>query len=415
MLFRFSLYGFLKNQRYFEPFLILVFLEKGLSFFLIGLLIAFREVTVNVFEIPSGAIADVWGRRKSMILSFAAYIASFLVFGLARNIALLFVAMFLFAIGEAFRTGTHKAMIFTWLRLQGRADERTKVYGYTRSWSKYGSALSVVLAALFVYISDSYTYVFYFTIVPYALGIVNFLGYPGELDGTMEGGTPFSQVVRHLKQSFKEAFGRAGLRRLIAESMGFQGVYEATKDYLQPVLKGAAIVLAGRWVATSAMSDIQQSTCVIGPTCLVLYLLAAVASRQAHRVAAIAGDEERAARLLWGGNALIFAVLAATAFHRIDLALIVAFVLLDVLQNFWRPVQLGRFVIRGSEEQGATLLSIESQGRRGATVIAAPLLGLAVDTVTARGIGGPFWPVGILGTAVALVFFLTAPRKSRTL
>jgi uncharacterized membrane protein YfcA len=39
MLFRFSLYGFLKNQRYFEPFLVLAFLEKGLSFFEIGLLI----------------------------------------------------------------------------------------------------------------------------------------------------------------------------------------------------------------------------------------------------------------------------------------------------------------------------------------------------------------------------------------
>ena len=141
MLFRFSLYGFLKNQRYFEPFLILVFLEKGLSFFEIGLLIAFREVTVNLLEIPSGAIADVWGRRRSMILSFCAYIASFVIFGLARGVPPLFAAMFLFAIGEAFRTGTHKAMIFTWLSLEGRADERTRVYGYTRSWSKYGSAL----------------------------------------------------------------------------------------------------------------------------------------------------------------------------------------------------------------------------------------------------------------------------------
>ena len=41
MIFRFSLYGLLKNQRYFEPFLILVFLEKGLTFFQIGLLVAF--------------------------------------------------------------------------------------------------------------------------------------------------------------------------------------------------------------------------------------------------------------------------------------------------------------------------------------------------------------------------------------
>jgi hypothetical protein len=67
MLFRFSLYGFLKNQRYFEPFLVLALLEKGLGFFEIGLLIGFRELTVNLLEIPSGAVADVWGRRRSMI------------------------------------------------------------------------------------------------------------------------------------------------------------------------------------------------------------------------------------------------------------------------------------------------------------------------------------------------------------
>ena len=36
MLFRFCLYGFLKNQQYYEPFLILVFREKGLSFLQIG-------------------------------------------------------------------------------------------------------------------------------------------------------------------------------------------------------------------------------------------------------------------------------------------------------------------------------------------------------------------------------------------
>ena len=146
MLFRFSLYGFLKNQRYFEPFLVLVFLDKGLSFFVIGLLIAFREATVNLLEIPSGAMADVWGRRRAMVASFASYIVSFLIFGAATGAPALFLAMFFFGVGETFRTGTHKAMIFAWLRLQGRTDEKTRFYGYTRSWSKFGSAVSVVLA-----------------------------------------------------------------------------------------------------------------------------------------------------------------------------------------------------------------------------------------------------------------------------
>jgi MFS family permease len=412
MLFRFSLYGFLKNQRYFEPFLVLIFLEKGLSFFLIGLLIGFREVAVNLLEIPSGAIADLFGRRKSMILSFTAYIASFAVFGMAQNIGLLFAAMALFAVGEAFRTGTHKAMIFTWLRLQDRIDERTKVYGYTRSWSKYGSALSVILAAIFVYTSDSYTYVFYFSIIPYMLGLINFLGYPAELDGNLDKSPSLGGIVQHLKETFKLTFTRAGLRRLVLESMGFEGVFHAVKDYLQPVLKAAALVGAAHWVATSTMSETQQATLLVGPVYFVLYLLSGAASRQAHRIATLSGGEDGAAVRLWAATLILFAILGVAAYYEVNPLLIALFVLLHVIQNFWRPTLISRFDAYGSESQGATVLSIESQSRRAATMVIAPLLGLVVDWVQAGQLGGPFWPVGVLGVLVALGFLLTAPKSS---
>jgi MFS family permease len=112
LLFRFCLYGFLKNQRYFESFWILAFLERGMTFALIGALIGFRELSIAALEIPTGAIADVVGRRWSMIWSHVAYIVAFILFGLTTSIPALFVAMFAFAVGEAFRTGTHKAIIF---------------------------------------------------------------------------------------------------------------------------------------------------------------------------------------------------------------------------------------------------------------------------------------------------------------
>ena len=134
MLIRFCLYGFLKNQRYFEPFFVLALLEKGLDFTMIGLLIGFREAIVLALEIPSGAIADVCGRRRAMMLSFSAYVVSFLLFAYADQLGLLIAAMAAFAIGEVFRSGTHKAMIFTWLRLQGRTDERPKIYGSPLFW-----------------------------------------------------------------------------------------------------------------------------------------------------------------------------------------------------------------------------------------------------------------------------------------
>ena len=74
-------------------------------------------------------------------------------------------------------------MIFEWLRLCGRSDERTKIYGITRSWSQIGSAVSGLIAAGFILLSGDYQYVFYFAIIPYALSLINFAGYPKQLDG----------------------------------------------------------------------------------------------------------------------------------------------------------------------------------------------------------------------------------------
>lgn len=410
MLFRFSLYGFLKNQRYFEPFLVLLLLEKGFSFFLIGLLVAFREVTVNLLEIPSGAIADACGRRISMVLSFSAYVVSFLVFALADAKPVFFAAMFFFGVGDAFRTGTHKAMIFEWLRLRGRTAERTRVYGYTRSWSKIGSAVSGLLAAAFVLFADSYAYVFYFATVPYVLNVINFLGYPRELDGGHEKARSIRQVVAHLRAALGDAVRRRPLRRLVGESMGFEGVFNAAKDYLQPVLQA---LVASSWAlpfAASELSDTRETALLVGPVYFVLYLLAAAASRNAHRVATAAGSEERAARWLWAAYAAVFAGLAATAFFGILPVVAAAFVALHVLQNVWRPILISRFDACSRLSQGATVLSIESQAQRLATMIVAPLLGWAVDRVRLAGSGGEFWPVGVVGAAAAVFFFATARR-----
>ncbi len=108
---------------------------------------------------------------------------------------------------------------------------------------------------------------------------------------------------------------------------------------------------------------------------------------------------------------LVFVGLGAAAFYELFAVVIAAFVALHVLQNLWRPILIGRLDERGSEFQGATLLSVESQARRAATMVMAPLVGLAVDAVARGGLGGSFWPIGVLGVAVTLPFFATAWRS----
>ena len=426
-LWRFSLYGFLKNQQYYDPFLLLAFRQMGVSYTWYGLLIAFREIMTNIMEVPSGAIADLFGKRKSMIVSFAAYIISFGIFGGVGLMAsrgelsqlvlrpMLFGAMFFFAIGDAFRTGTHKAMIFTWLRINGRTDERTKVYGYTRSWSKIGSAVSVVLACIFVFLSQNFIYIFFFAIVPYILNIINFLGYPSEVDSDTKKNASVGEILAHLREAFRDSFRNRDLRRLIGESMAFGGMFKAAKDYLQPILQAAAVLLTARLFVGSQLSDVQKSVVLIGPVFVILYLASAAASRKAHVLATKLGSEDRTAKWLRGVKLVVFLLLLPGLYFGVHPLMIVGFVVLYIIQNLWRPVLVSRFDAHSDEGQGATILSIESQGKSVATMIIAPTLGFAIDTVKARGWvgaeGGEFWPIAVIGSILALLFFATAKTK----
>lgn len=411
MIWRFSLYGFLKNQRYFEPFIILFFLQRGLSFTQIGLLIGFRELSINLMEIPSGAIADLFGRRRCMILSFASYVVSFALFGLSRDYPQLFAAMFFFAVGEAFRTGTHKAMIFTWLRLQGRLDEKTKVYGYTRSWSKIGSAVSTVIAVAIVWYTQDYAWVFFLAIIPYVVGLINLATYPKELEGRPEARVRPRDVFIHLWKCVGDSVRICGLRRLMVESMSFQGVYKAVEDYLQPVVKNMALLVP----ALAWLGETRRSALLIGLVYVVLYLGSAYASRNAHRVASRAGGEERGSRLLWKIVFATYAILVPLLYFGLYQAAVVAFILLSMTQNLWQPVLVSRFDAYASETEGATVLSIESQARAVATMVAAPLLGVAVDFVRTNGPGAEFWPVALIAAAIAALMLLTPPKGGPSL
>ena len=410
MLFRFCLYGFLKNQQYFAPFLILAFRQKQLSFTLIGLLIGFREVCVNIMEIPSGAVADVLGRRASMIFSFLGYICAFALFAISQHIALLFVAMFFFSVGEAFRTGTHKAMIFAWLAHNGQENEKTKVYGYTRSWSKIGSAVSVLAAGAMVFFLEQYRWVFLFSIAPYVLNIINFLGYPSYLDGEKHRGGGLKSILQTLGGSLRNCVRSRPLRRLLTESMGFEGVFKVSKDYLQPVLRMTVLSLP----VLLALDERQRTGLLVGGVYFVLFALGSVASRHSHVLADRAGSDERGARWIWIMNLVFFAVLLVALISELLMLAILGFVVLAILQNFWRPLLIGRVANQTPLDQMATVLSVESQAKSFLAGLLAPLLGLAVDLMPTQS-SFRFLPVGVAGLVISAVMLGTSrsPRRGR--
>ena len=409
----------------------LVFLDRGLSFFWIGVLVAIREATVNVLEIPSGAIADGWSRRASLVISFAAYIGSFLTFAFAEQFGWFVLAMLFYGIGESFRTGTHKSLIFEWLRVQGRTEDRTEVYGYTRSWSQIGAAISGVLAAVCVLATANYQAIFLFATIPYLMNMVNVWTYPASLDGSHERKLSITGSVRKVFGTLGRSIRIPGLRRLMLESMGWEGVVNAVKDYLQPAL--AVMVLAwgvGAWFGEDLSSKelagettmlteadpfvIREVAIMVGVVYPILFVLSSIASRYSHRLVRQAGSPERAARSLWRWQILLFLLLAIADIIGLISFVVLAFVLMHITLNFWRPILIGRFDEQATPEEGATILSIESQSQRIATLIVAPLLGLVIDWTAGNSGQGAFWPIGVVGFSAALAMWSTAPRDEQS-
>lgn len=411
MLKRFSAYGFFKNQRYFEPFLILFFIEAGLSFTQIGFLIALREIFLNIAEIPSGAIADLYGRKRSLIFSFFCYIISFIIFAHSYTFPAFTAAMFFFGIGDAFRTGTHKAMIFTWLRINNRTKEKSKVYGYTRSWSKTGSAVSILIAVILLLSGFTYRDIFLFSIIPYVAGIINFTFYPAELDGNKSSGKGITNVLLHLKDSITVSFRDSNLRRLVIEGMSFEGLFKAIKDYVQPLIKQMIILSPG----ILALTDEQLSIVTIGIVYFFIAVFSATASRQAHRVADFAGDEIKGSKLIWYASMLLYLSLIPLVYLKFYALAVVAFIGLNIAQNIFRPLLISRFDNYADENKGATIMSIESQAKTVATAIFAPIAGYTVDLVKQNASTGDFWPLGVIGFVVTLALIITFPKtKEKT-
>jgi len=399
MIFRFSLYGFLKNLRIFEAFLLLALLDRGLDFLAIGSLIAVREVAVNVFEIPSGALADGIGRKRCMVFSMAAYVVAYLGLGLGTSWWFLAAAMIVYGLGDAFRSGTHKALIYTWLRQQGRAEERTRVYGYTRSWSKIGSAASALVGGGLLLAGTGYRWVFLASAIPAVVNLVNLATYPSNLDtpsGTLREG--WRDAWSHLGQGLKAIVRRGNLRRLVVSSVAVEGGYKVAKDYLQPLLQGLAVGLP--LTVALSLSEEQRTGVVVALVSAALYLLASAASRRAHVVEEAVGDADRAASIVAFGLLASFALLAVCLLLGQAWLAALLFVGLAVGENLWRPIHIGRFDRDGDERQAATTLSVDAQATAAAGALLAPLIGALVDQASAGADPVPataLWPVALLG------------------
>jgi len=406
---KFRAYGFLKNLRFFDPFLILFLRDAGLSFLAIGSLISIREIATNVLEIPTGVMADVFGRRKAMLLGFSAYLVSFVLFYLGTTFWMFSMAMLAFAFGETCRSGTHKAMILEHLRRTGREGQKVFYYGKTRAASQFGSALASLIAAGLVFWTGSYRIIFLASTVPTILNLLLLASYPRVLDGEhivlASGGwraigSQFTATTQGLWALLRDPYS---LRALLS-SAGFDALFRSSKDYLQPIIQAQAVALP----ILLAMKGEQRTAILIGLVYFFIYLATSFASSSAGAVQARLKSLSRTINLTLVAGIVLLILAGAAAWSSLRGVAIAAFLGAYVLQNLRRPMLVGFLADRMQHRAMASGLSVEVQLRTLLVAAMAPLLGWLADQI---GVGGG---ILLLSAVVLIMVPLLLVRDERT-
>jgi len=406
MLFRFSAYGFLKNLRFFEPFILLIFREDGLSFFQIGILYSIRDLSNNILEIPTGVFADAFGRRKAMVLAFSSYIVSLSLFFLFDDFYAYIVAMIFFAFGEAFRSGTHKALILEYLKINSMLDQKVAYYGQTRGASQLGSAFNAIIAAILLFYTGDYRLMFLATIVPYILDLINLATYPEALDGDLtrfEGGTIRDQVKITLKD-FSSIFTNKFTMKSILNSASFTALFKSTKDYLQPILEAFALGLPFMLF----LDDTKRSGVVIGSVYFCVFLLTSYSSRSSDKVSKRFPGLAGPINLTYISGVCLILIAGLATFQGLAILSILVFLGFYVLQNLRKPMSVAFLSDQINQNVMASGLSVETQFTTIFAAIIAPILGGLADKF---GVG---LALAVLGIGFTLIFiFIRVEHKPK--
>ncbi len=394
--YKFCFYGFFKNLRFFESFLILFFLEKGLSWVEIGFLYSIREIAIVATEIPSGVIADAMGRRRTLLLSFFVYILSFLTFYFSETYGLIAVAMLLFAFADAFRSGVHKAMIIHYLKVNGWSDQKTDYYGHTRSWSQRGSAVSSLAAGVIVFYSGNYQMVFLASVIPYLLDMILVWSYPRWLDGELKKAgalslkQKFKQVGEGLLLSFKNIFF---FKALVSSSL-YTGYYKAVKDYVQPVIKMLALSVP----AFAYWNDDKKTAVFIGLFYFVIYLFTSLVSRNAGKFQKLFADYYKPMNftILFG---ITIGVLSGLFYLISWYSLAVAgFVVIMLIENIRKPIGVSVIADLSQNQAMASVLSLSSQAKSLFAAVLAPVIGWVAEWY------GPGAGIAVVSVLLAVLY-----------
>jgi MFS family permease len=144
----YTLYRFFYGMLIIGPVITPYFRWKGLSYTEIMWLQSIAALSVVIFEVPTGVVADKISRRLSLLCAGLCLGIALTIYIQTQSFYAFAFAEALFGLGLTFGSGADSALLYESLHRLGREDEYARIDGRAASFIFAGQAVGVVISSL---------------------------------------------------------------------------------------------------------------------------------------------------------------------------------------------------------------------------------------------------------------------------
>jgi len=345
---------FIKLSKWFSlvmPVIVLFYGEHGLGLQDVFILKSVYSIAAVILEIPSGYLADVWGRKKCLIFGCTLFFIGYLCYSLTASFYAFLIAELLLGIGQTLVNGADSALLYDTTVHYKKEQLYLRYEGRITMIGNFAEATAGILGGLIAAYSLRFTF--------YGQTIIAFIGIPAafmlqEFNVKNKTQSPVSEIVKIIKYSLIT-------NKQLCYNIMFSGIIGA-----------ATLTMA--WFVQPVLMLLDTPTSYYGVIWTILNLTVGIAALYSDRVERYFGMNKMYTLILL----VIVSGYVALAYNLsyIGLAILVIFY---ICRGFATPILKGYINQITFSDMRATVLSIRNFVIRLLFAAIAPFIGWLND------------------------------------
>lgn len=236
---KFYLFEFLRFLSFTAPVIVLFWQENGLNMTQIMLLNAIYSISLMLFQVPCGVLADKIGRKYNLIHSMIFTSLGAFTYFMGHGFWQFAVAEFIWGLGASLGTGSDSAFLYDTLKSEKREGEFKKKIGASNAITYFGLASAAIVGGFVAARNSRLNFLLLSIAMLFALVVALTFKEPKHFRKVEK-----KSYFKHMTEGFREAFANKNLFFLLLFSSLFAALNEISYWAYQPYMAKSGVNVA---------------------------------------------------------------------------------------------------------------------------------------------------------------------------